>query len=77
MAVTDAAVVAHLANGVMLVVGSEMGQPGAARTAVGQIEAAAGKLMGGVLNRANLDRDGYYYSNYYRREYDSYHISVS
>jgi succinoglycan biosynthesis transport protein ExoP len=77
MAVTDAAVVAHLTNGVVFVVGSEMANRGAARTAVNQLEAADAKLLGAVLNRVNLRRDGYYYSNYYQREYDSYHAAVS
>jgi capsular exopolysaccharide synthesis family protein len=75
MAVTDAAVVSHLTNGVVFVVGSQMANRGAAQTAVSQLEAADGKLIGAVLNRVNLDRDGYYYSNYYRREYDTYHAA--
>jgi capsular exopolysaccharide synthesis family protein len=77
MAVTDAAVVSHLTNGVIFVVGAEMANRGAARTAVNQLEAANGKLLGGVLNRVNLHRNSYYYSNYYRREYESYHAAVS
>jgi capsular exopolysaccharide synthesis family protein len=75
MAVTDAAVVSHLTNGVVFVVGAQMANRGAAQTAVSQLEAADGKLIGAVLNRVNLDRDGYYYSNYYRREYDTYHAA--
>ncbi len=33
--------------------------------------------VGAVLNRVNLERDRYYYSNYYRREYDTYQSAVS
>jgi hypothetical protein len=29
--------------------------------------------VGAVLNRVNLKRNRYYYSNYYRKEYDAYH----
>ncbi len=74
MAVTDASVIAHRASGVIFVVGSEMVHRGAARTAVRQLLAAEGKLVGAVLNRVNLERDRYYYANYYRREYDTYQI---
>ena len=69
MAVTDASVLAHLANGVIFVVGSEMVHRGVARAAIAQLLAANGKIVGVVLNRVNLDRDRYYYTNYYRREY--------
>jgi hypothetical protein len=50
---------------------------GAARTAIDQLGVADGKLVGAVLNRVNLSRDRHYYSNYYRREYESYRTSVS
>lgn len=77
MAVTDASVVAHLADGMVFVVGAEMANRGAARTAVNQIHTANGKLMGAVLNLVDLERHGYYYSNYYRREYGTYHVAAS
>jgi capsular exopolysaccharide synthesis family protein len=69
MAVTDASVLANRASGVIFVVGSEMVHRGAALAAVRQLLAANGKLVGAVLNRVNLDRDRYYYGNYYRHEY--------
>ena len=75
--VTDASVLAHLADGVVFVVGAEMANRGAARTAVNQIQTANGKLMGAVLNLVTLERHGYYYSNYYRREYGAYHVAAS
>jgi capsular exopolysaccharide synthesis family protein len=77
MAVTDAAVVAHLADSVIFVVGSEMTNRRVARTAVDQLDTGDGKLKGAILNRVNLLRNRYLYSNYYRREYDSYHIAAS
>ena len=76
MAVTDASVLAHSANGVIFVVGAEMVARGAAQVAVRQLVAAEGKLLGAVLNRVNLDGNRYYYANYYRREYASYQIAV-
>jgi capsular exopolysaccharide synthesis family protein len=77
MAVTDASVMAHSANAVIFVVGAEMVHRGAARTAVRQLLAAEGKLVGVVLNRVNLDRDRYYYANYYRRVYSTYQTAVA
>jgi capsular exopolysaccharide synthesis family protein len=77
MAVTDASVLAHTASGVIFVVGSEMVHRGAARKAVAQLQAAEGKLVGAVLNSVNLDRDRYYYADYYRREYETYRTAAS
>ena len=76
MAVTDASVLAHLASGVIFVVGAEMVHRGAARTAVRQLQSSEAKLIGAVLNRVNLERDRYYYANYYRREYDTYQTAT-
>lgn len=73
MAVADASVIAHLATGVLFVVGSEMTSRHAARRAVEQIETAHGRFFGAVLNRVDLERNAYYYSQYYRREYTSYY----
>ena len=77
MTVTDASVLAHSASGVIFVVGSEMAHRGAARTAVNQLRAADGKVVGAVLNRVNLDRNRYYYTDYYRRDYEAYHSAAS
>jgi exopolysaccharide transport family protein len=74
MAVTDAPVVAHSADGVVFVVGSEMTSRSVAQTAVEQLTAANARVLGAVLNRVDLDHDGYYYSQYYRREYGTYYV---
>jgi succinoglycan biosynthesis transport protein ExoP len=76
MAVTDAAPVAHLASGVLFVVGAEMTPRAVAQHALEQLEAAQGHLIGAVLNRVDLERDAYYYSQYYRREYRSYYVGA-
>jgi succinoglycan biosynthesis transport protein ExoP len=75
MAVTDAAVIAHLANGVVFVVGAEMTQRAAARRALDQLEAAKAHFFGVVLNRVDLDRHPYYYSSYYKKEYTRYYTA--
>lgn len=77
MAVADASVISHLAVGVLLVVGAEMTSRHAARRAIEQIEAAQGRFLGAVLNRVDLDRNSYYYSQYYRREYAAYYTKTS
>jgi len=73
MAVTDAAIAAHSANGVVFVVGSEMTSRHAARAAVEQLEQGRAHFVGAILNRVELERNSYYYSNYYRREYGQYY----
>jgi capsular exopolysaccharide synthesis family protein len=77
MAVTDAPIVAHIANGVIFVVGSEMTGCSVAQTAVEQLSDAGARLIGGVLNRVDLDHNGYYYSRYYRREYGHYYVKTA
>ena len=73
MAVTDAAVVAHLVTGVLFVVGAEMTSRHAAKRAVDQLEQAQARFVGAVLNRVDLEHNAYYYSQYYRREYSDYY----
>jgi capsular exopolysaccharide synthesis family protein len=76
MAVTDSTVVAHLATGVLFVVGAEMTGRQAAQRALEQLEHGRAKLVGAVLNRVDLQHHGYYYSQYYRREYTEYYTST-
>jgi capsular exopolysaccharide synthesis family protein len=73
MAVTDAAIAAHAANGVVFVVGAEMTSRNAARGAVEHLEQGRAHFVGAVLNRVELERNAYYYSHYYRREYGAYY----
>jgi capsular exopolysaccharide synthesis family protein len=70
MPVTDAALLAHQASGVVFVVGSEMTSRQAAARAVEHLDQAKANFVGAVLNRVDLQRNGYYYSQYYRREYE-------
>ena len=73
MAVTDAAIAASSTNGIVFVIGAEMTSRQAARAAIDQLEKSRPGFIGAVLNRVDLDRNGYYYSNYYRREYGQYY----
>ena len=73
MPVTDAAVLANAAGGVIFVVGSEMTPRQNAMAAVDQLRGANARFVGAVLNRVNLRRHSYYYSPYYRKEYGKYY----
>jgi capsular exopolysaccharide synthesis family protein len=73
MPVTDAAVVAHLATGVLFVVGAEMTPRREAMAAIEQLRGAHAKFFGAVLNRVNVERHAYYYAPYYRKEYGKYY----
>ena len=73
LAVTDAAVLSHVASRALFVVAADMTGRPAVRAAIAQLEAAGAKFLGGVLNRANIEGNRYYYSKYYTREHDRYH----
>ena len=73
MAVTDATVVAHVAQGVIYVVRCEHTNKRTALTALEQLDSAKVKFLGGILNRVDVQRNSYYYSNYYRKSYSSYY----
>jgi Mrp family chromosome partitioning ATPase len=74
MAVADVSVVAPQVSGALFVVGAEMTSKYAARQAVHQLQTVQARTVGAVLNRVDLDRNSYYYSQYYRREYTSYYV---
>jgi capsular exopolysaccharide synthesis family protein len=69
MAVTDAVIAANNATGVVFVIGSEMTSRRHAAFAIEQLTSARAHMIGAVLNRANVQRHGYYYSTYYRKDY--------
>ena len=72
MAVTDPAVIAHRTSGVIFVVGSEQVNRHKVLTAVQKLTASKARILGAVLNRANVQRNPYYYSHYYTHEYAGY-----
>jgi succinoglycan biosynthesis transport protein ExoP len=77
MAVTDAVVAAHVASGVVFVVGAEMTNRRTAKAAVAQLANGRARFLGAVLNKVDVEAHGYYYSHYYRREYAAYYQPAS
>jgi len=75
--VTDAPIVAHMASGVLFVVGAEMTSRSLAQTAIEQLVNANGHMIGAVLNRVDLENNAYYYSQYYRRDYGEYYTKTA
>lgn len=75
LAVTDASVIAHLASGVLFVVGADRTSRHAAQAALEQLEAARAPLIGGILNSVDLERNPYYFAKYYRAEYGEYYAA--
>jgi len=73
LAVTDATVVGNVVSGVMFVVGAEATSRHNAREAVQQLSRTRARFVGAVLNRVQLERNAYYYSQYYRKEYTTYY----
>ena len=73
MAVTDPGVLAHTAMGVVFVVGSEMTNKWTARTALERLDAASPNYLGAILNKVDVQRNPYFYSKHYRKEYQQYY----
>ena len=69
LAAADAAVMARCATGAILVVGAGRTGRDDARLALDQLERGGGRCLGGVLNRADLDRHAFYFGPYGHREY--------
>jgi Mrp family chromosome partitioning ATPase len=75
--VADASVLANAATGVVFVVGADQTSRQTAKAAVEQLHAVGAHIIGGVLNRADVQRNPYYYSAYYRKEYSRYYAKAS
>jgi succinoglycan biosynthesis transport protein ExoP len=76
LAVADASVLANSATGVVFVVGADQTSRHAAKAAVEQLRAVQAHVIGAVLNRADVERNPYYYSTYYRKEYSRYYAKA-
>jgi succinoglycan biosynthesis transport protein ExoP len=76
MAVTDAAIIGNSVSGAIFVIGAEMTSRNVARNALDWLAAAHVKPIGAILNRVDLQRNSYYYSQYYRREYSKYYAKA-
>jgi tyrosine-protein kinase Etk/Wzc len=71
LAVTDAAVLATMVDGVVLVIRTERTKRDAVRRALGHIRSVRGRLLGVVLNDVDL-RSGAYYGSYGHYYYSYY-----
>ena len=69
LGVTDATVVAGRVDRVLMVVGSGVTRAKAARLALEELQRAGGRVMGAVLNRADVQRHPFYFEPYGTREY--------
>jgi hypothetical protein len=49
----------------------------AARIALQQLDNAHPRFLGAVLNRVELERNAYYYSGYYKRDYVKYYQAAA
>ena len=76
LAVADASILANTASGVVFVVGADQTSRHAARAAIDQLHAVQAHVIGAVLNRVDLERNPYYYSTYYRKEYSRYYAQA-
>ena len=77
LAVADASVLANGASGVIFVVGADQTSRHTAKAAVDQLNAVQAHVIGAVLNKADVDRNPYYYSTYYRKEYSRYYAKAN
>ncbi len=75
--VADPSSVANLAAGVVFVVGADMTNRHAARTALEQLRRGHARVLGAVLNRVQLKKHAYYYSRYYHPTYAEYYSVAS
>jgi len=64
-AVADALALAAFADGLVVVAGAEMVSRKAVLTTLQRIADTGARVLGVVLNRAQITRQGYYYSRYY------------
>ena len=76
MAVTDPNILANLADSVVFVIGAEMTSYKIAQRAVEQLHRGRAVFAGAVLNKVQIQRHAYYYSQYYRREYANYYATA-
>jgi Mrp family chromosome partitioning ATPase len=69
----DSPVLASLVESVVLVLAAEVATKPSVARAVDQINGVGAKVVGVVLNKVNLERNSYYYSQNYGEYYRSYY----
>jgi capsular exopolysaccharide synthesis family protein len=73
LAMADAAVVCPTVEGVVMVVAGETATKPQVARAIEQVTGIGSKVLGVVLNKVNLRRNAYYYSQHYGEYYRSYY----
>ncbi|HLA77502.1 MAG TPA: polysaccharide biosynthesis tyrosine autokinase [Vicinamibacteria bacterium] len=71
-AVAEALTLAPLADGVVVVAGAEMVPRKAVAHTLERLQASGGRILGIVLNRAQVEKHSYYYGHYYGHYYGRY-----
>jgi capsular exopolysaccharide synthesis family protein len=73
MPVTDSLVLCGKVTGVLVVAAAELTPLPALRGMLEQLARSPAQIIGAVLNRVDLDRRSYYYSQYYSPDYGRYY----
>ncbi|MCG6928012.1 MAG: polysaccharide biosynthesis tyrosine autokinase, partial [Acidobacteria bacterium] len=73
LAMADASVVLPTVEGVVLVVAGESSSKPQVQRAIEQVHHVGSKVVGVVLNKVNLQRNSYYYTQHYGEYYRSYY----
>ncbi|MGE3520910.1 MAG: polysaccharide biosynthesis tyrosine autokinase, partial [Vicinamibacterales bacterium] len=74
LAVADASLLANEATGVIFVVATAQTARSNATAALEQLAHARARVLGAVLNKAQVGKHPYYYARYYRKQYSVYHM---
>jgi len=75
-AVADGSVLARCAHRALLVVSADATPAAAARAAADQLATTGTPIAGAILNRADLERAGFYYAPYYSSKYSDYYVTA-
>jgi succinoglycan biosynthesis transport protein ExoP len=75
--VAEALILGPLADGVVVVVGAEMVPRNGVRHTLDRVRETGARLLGVVLNRAQVEKHSYYYGRYYGHYYGHYYGSPS
>lgn len=75
-AVAEALTLAPLADGVVVVAGAEMVPRKAVGHTLERLQASGARVLGIVLNRAQVEKHSYYYGHYYGHYYGRYQQAV-
>jgi capsular exopolysaccharide synthesis family protein len=73
--VADACIIARLVPQTLFVVAADSTTVAAAAAAIDQLKAAEAKILGVVLNRADLEHSAYYYWPYHQSQYSQYYAT--